>query len=238
VKIPRGKLRRGFNGMGLKSIRSDSFRLVKLPENSANSKEKLGYRLRLEKGIVISLCIMIVLFSVSRRSSRKRFPGNYTIVYSDFFLETNPQTSRGGIPYKPSFPSVPIPTEDELIPEYQTIEYTDLDFNEGVFIFDGFGDESTGKGRGGIGPRPIREVIPEYPEEERKKNVVGIIGLSINVNYNGNVDSVHVDFNTTGSKRLERSAVEAAYKSRYRPARMGGKQISIWIQRQYRFERR
>ena len=225
--------------MGLKSIRrSARFRLVKLPENGANSKEKLSYRLRLEKGIIISLCIMIALFSVSRRISRKRFPGNYTIVYSDFFLEVTPQTSRSGTPYKPSLPSVPIPAEDELIPEYQTIEYTDLNLNEGVFIFDGFGNESPGKGRGGIGPRPIREVIPEYPEEERKKKVGGIIELAINVNYNGNVDSVRVKFITTGSKRLERSAVEAAYKSRYRPARRGGKQVSIWIQRQYRFERR
>ena len=152
-------------------------------------------------------------------------------------MEMIPQTRQGGgLSRPPTLPQVPIPTEDEYIPDDETIEITRFDLFEDIPLFDGVGG---GGGYRGIGrPRPIREVIPEYPNAERKKGVEGVVILEIFVNAEGRVDSVRVLSNTTRSKRLELSAIEAAYKSLYVPAKRDGRNVPIWIQRPYRFERK
>jgi TonB family protein len=215
------------------------FRVIRSVSKGKHFEEKLQYIRRLEKGLLVSLLFFIVLFSVSRRIPRERIPDYPTLVASDFFWEFTPQTSRGGVLQKPTLPKIPIPSEDEYIPKDLTIESTDLDLYEGIYLFDGLGDDGANRGgMGGMGPRPIREVIPEYPEEEQKRNREGVVELSILVNPDGRVDSVQVNYNTTGSRLLEKAAVEAAYKSRYKPARNRGRAVSLWIRRPYRFERK
>ena len=99
----------------------------------------------------------------------------------------------------------------------------------------GLGDLDGGMGGYG-GPRPIREVIPEFPESERKKGVHGVVELKILVNASGRVDSVMVLNNTTGSKILARSAKAAAYRSIYRPVKNKKQALAKWVVRPYRFD--
>ncbi len=196
-----------------------------------------SYRIRYEKGLIISLAVMIAFFGFFKKREtyiRQYRPAPLTVFELDFV----PPTSQNAISRPPSLPRVPVPSEDEYLPEDETIELTMLDLSEDIPLFDGFGGEGEASPYGGMGPRPVKEVIPGYAKEERDRGVEGVIELMILVNSRGTVDSVKVVVNSTSSTRLERAAVDAAYKSAYVPASRDGKKISRWIRRPYRFERR
>ncbi len=201
-------------------------------------REKVRYRVRFEKALILSLVFTILLFGLFRRIPRQRNRKFEIKGYSFFSMDIVPATTQTGAPQPPALPEVPIPTEDEYLPEDETIEETKLNLTEGIPLFDAIGDRGEGMGSGGMGLRPIKEVIPEYPKKERRKGVEGVVELKILVNSKGEVDSVVVLQNTTKSKVLEKAAIQAAYKSLYLPAKRNGKKISLWIRRPYRFERK
>lgn len=223
-------------------IRRKQFQLGKVTRDGAAGKEKAEYRIRLEQALMFILGIMISLFILSRRIPYRQKKEWGLGVFSVLSIDMMPATTQGGILRPPTLPKVPVPSEDEYLPEDETIDSTRLNILEGIGLFDGegiIGGGGRGSGfGGGMGPRPIGDVIPEYPEEEMKRGVEGVVELAILVNDMGRVDSVQVLTNTTLSKSLERAAIQAAYRSRYLPARRDGRRISRWIRRPYRFERK
>ena len=212
------------------------FILWKTHKEGAYGQEKASYRTRLEKGLIISLSLMILMFLASRRIPQKPKKVWTLSSLTTVALDVTPRTTHGGMPRPPTLPQVPILTEDEYLPEDETIELTQLNVSEDIPLFDGFGSGGGGTYLGPARPRPIKEVIPEYPDSERKQGIEGVVVLEILVNEWGKVDSVRVVHNNTQSRRLERSAIEAAYKSKYMPATRDGRKVPIWIQRPYRFE--
>ncbi len=223
----------------------ERFHIGKVVDAGANDKEKASYRIRFEQALIVVLSVMIIFFVLSKRIPYRPFQRVPIIGFSTLSIEDlMPATRQGGLPRPPALPQVPIPSEDEFLPEDETIDSTRLNVRQGIPIFDGDGTGSGAGGGdgfgygGGMGAKPIRDVIPEYPEEERKQGVEGVVELAILVNEMGRVDSVRVLLNTTRSQRLEKSAIQAAMKSRYMPPRHQGKRISRWIRRPYRFERK
>lgn len=215
------------------------FLVMKSLNEGEYGKEKAIYRVRLEKAMIFTLMLTILLFLISRRIPYKPSKTIELTLLSVVSMESIPQTTQGSLPRPPTLPQVPIPTEDEFIPEDETIEITRFDLYEDIPLFDGVGGGGGASAYSGVGrPRPIREVIPEYPNSERREGFEGVIVLEILVNAEGYVDSVKVLDNTTRSKRLEQSAMEAALKSQYVPAKRDGRNVPIWIQRPYRFERK
>jgi TonB family protein len=224
--------------VGSKNLRT-RFLPFKPSNQGAYGEEKAVYRIRFEKALIFSLAAALSVFLVSRRlPERNRKTWKLNTMMTAVAMDVTPRTRQpGSMARPPNLPQVPIPTEDEYLPEDETIELTQLDIFEDIPLFDGVG----GGGGGGVyrvpwRPRPIREVIPEYPESERKRGVEGVVVLEILVNQEGYVDSVRVVDNTTRSQRIAHSAVEAAYRSQYVPATRDGRKVPIWIQRPYRFE--
>ncbi len=84
-------------------------------------------------------------------------------------------------------------------------------------------------------PRPIADVFPEYPDNERKKGVKGEIELSLLVDETGKVKNVHVVRNSTNSKACEQSAIQAAYQMRFMPAKKNKKYVAVWVRKKYKF---
>lgn len=218
--------------------RQRPFRMAREAPGGASSEEKRAHRLRIEKSLLISLSGAVVVFSIFRHAPERRVKIPCFSRIGITGVDMIPSTRQGSTARPPDRPVVPIPSEDEFLPQDETIETTELSLLEGDPLFDGFGTGGPDAGFGGGAPRPIREVIPEYPREERRRGVEGVVRLSLFVNARGDVDSVRVLNNTTGSQRLEAAAVEAAYASRYEPARRDGQRVSRWIQRPYRFEKR
>ena len=150
-------------------------------------------------------------------------------------IDMAPATRSGGLPRPPDLPQVPIPVEDEYLPSDETIDIFEFDPNEGIALFDGTGTAPDLGGTYGMGLRPIREVIPEYPKELRTRGIQGVVMLSLYITSTGVVDSVEVLQNTSENRLLEKYAIRAAYHSRYVPAKRDGRNIACWIRRRYEF---
>ena len=125
------------------------------------------------------------------------------------------------------------PPTVELIIEDETIEETELNFDvQPLTSADGY----PGVGAPFIPPRPITEVIPEYPREDFKNGITGVVKLHVKVNERGKVIDVVVLENTTGSERCAAAARKAAFRGSYLPARQGSKPITTWTVRIITFD--
>jgi len=127
--------------------------LGEIPLIGKHEIEKARYRIRFEKALICSLLCTILLFLLFRRFPVQSITQKVMIL-SIFTTNMIPVTSQGGGSMRrPALPQVPIPSEDETLPEYETIELTDLDLREGIPFADGtgagdgmFGGSGTGYG--------------------------------------------------------------------------------------------
>jgi|GEM_PF-6629021 len=103
-------------------------------------------------------------------------------------------------------------------------------------IGNGIGD-GIGDGSGGfvMPPRALIMAMPAYPSIDVKYKTAITIQLSVRVNQQGRVDSVIVLKNPTGLAAFENSARQAAFSSRYEPARSGDRAVVCWTKCDYTF---
>ena len=189
---------------------------------------------RLELATIIVLFFVISLFHVFPKKYNKFRVLNRNVLI-DFTVESIPVTKqmvRRGKP-RPQKPSVPIPAEELDFPEDATIDDKSFEWNFGGSPFGNAG-LTAGKADT-IPPRPILQVMPEYPEQLQKQKIKGSIKLLVRIGNNGAVKDVIVSHNTTGSDVFEKIAIEAAYKSSYLPAKTEKKAIDMWTSCTYSF---
>jgi len=206
---------------------------LELPYKKKRWDLKSSYPLNLRKTTLVTLVVFNLIVLLSPRIGFYLPDANTTAILT-IDVENIPITRQNRQASPPPRPSVPIPTDDESIPEDETIEETNLKYTN---LFDYTSD--TMPGMPGIKvtpPRPIAWVFPEFPESEKKRGVQGVIKLSIHVSDKGKVIEVVVLDNSTNSVKCAEAAVAAAYGSRFLPAREGGKSISYWVTQPYRFD--
>jgi len=188
------------------------------------------FSINIKKALVITLAFFILLVFISPRIKLSiKEVGQPNIIIN---VENIPLTRQTRMKPPPPKPTVPIPSEDETIPEDATIEETTLKYTN---IFDDPPGVSGIIGTKITPPKPIAWVFPEYPKEEKKKGVHGVVKLSIHIDNKGKVVEVIVLDNTTSSEKCAQAAVEAAYGSRFRPAKEGNRAVNFWITQPYRF---
>jgi protein TonB len=102
-------------------------------------------------------------------------------------------------------------------------------------IGDGFGDGGPGsdvlmEGTRGIEPPvviPSTRVHPDYPEIARKARVGGSVLLLIVIDAQGQVGSIEVLDSPDPRFGFDLAAIDAVKRWRYRPARLGGRPVSV-----------
>lgn len=190
-----------------------------------------SYGSNIKRAVILTLFLfnLIALFSprLEMSSREQELP---PIIIS---AENIPLTRQAHRMPPPPKPTVPIPSDDESIPEDETIEETTLQYTT---IFDLSEGVPSMTGLRVIPPKPIAWVFPEYPDEDKKKGVEGVVKLSIHVDKNGRVIEVVILENTTNSENCAAAAIEAAYASRFFPAKEGSEAVSFWISQPYRFD--
>jgi TonB family protein len=207
---------------------------LQLEYRKSGADLKSSYALNLKKSLIVALVFQILFIYLfpSLDSSPRQFDGPNIVID----VENIPITRQTRQPSPPPKPSVPIPTDDEAIPEDETIEETTLKYTT---VFDYTPENAPGfSGNNITPPRPLAWVFPEYPESDRKKGVKGVVKLSIHISEQGRVVEVVVLDNTTGSEKCAEAAIAAARGSRFLPAREGTRAIDYWITQPYRFELR
>jgi len=78
-------------------------------------------------------------------------------------------------------------------------------------------------------PTLMVKTAPIYPEEARKKGIQGEVQVQILVGADGIVKEATVISNKTGSKELEKAALDAVYKWKFNPGKLEGKPVQVHV---------
>ncbi|NOY76862.1 MAG: energy transducer TonB [Calditrichaeota bacterium] len=203
-------------------------------EISERLKFKLDYKKRLELGLVISLLLLIVAFQGFKRfQSKRELPKAEKVIIK---AEEIPPTEQINRPPPPERPAVPVPTEDEDVPEDVTIESTNIDFNEEppppppppeeeseTPIFVAY--DSPPEPIGGFGA--IQKNL-KYPEIARKAGVEGTVIIQVLIDEKGRVIKTKV-LKSLGNNGCDEAAISAIRKTRWKPAMQRDKPVKVWV---------
>ncbi len=198
-------------------------------------KDRLFYQKTIEKSLVFSLAFLIGLVHIFPKTvelKKKELPPLDIVITVEDIPVTRQMVRRGVQP--PKRPVIPVASEDPDLPMDATIDETLLDWNAGNNIFGNAG-LTAGK-QDTIPPRPIVQVLPEYPKELQKQNVRGTVKVMLYVNEKGRVQEAVVTDNSTKSQLCAASALAAAKKSSYIPASIGHERVATWVTVAYSFE--
>lgn len=201
---------------------------------SPSKSLKLQYRRLIELGLVISLAITILFLQ-----GYKKIKGQTTqkaVQLEALRVEEIPLTEQQRRAPAPTRPSVPIASEDEDLPEDETIEITDLDLDseppppppppsddEDMIVFVPY-DEP---------PEPIggyaaiqRNLV--YPEIARKAGVEGRVVVYAQVDENGSVLRTRV-VQSLGPNGCDEAAENAIRSVKWKPAKQRDRAVKVWI---------
>jgi protein TonB len=180
---------------------------------------KLQYRRVLEFGLIVSLLLHVLLMQGYKKVHEKKL--KLTSDVQVLTVEEIPQTQREKQAPAPSRPSVPIASEDETLPEDETIEFTELNMDdeppppppppdEGAPMFFAY-DEA---------PSPIggwdalkRNLV--YPPMAQKAGVEGKVIVNTEIDEQGNVGRTWILKSLVG---CDEAAVAAIRKTKWKPA--------------------
>ncbi len=192
-----------------------------------------NYRKLIEIGMISSLSFVLLLFMAFRQV--EMHPENVEIPDQLIEVEEIPPTEQIKRPPPPARPSIPIPTEDEDIPEDETIDETEIDFDdippppeappedESSNVFVAY-DEA---------PQPIGGIAAiqrklKYPEIARKAGIEGKVIVNILVDEKGKVIDARV-LKSVGHAGMDKAAIEALKSVRWRPAKQRDKPVKVWV---------
>ena len=96
--------------------------------DTPSKKLKIQYRRLLEFGLIVSLLLHVLLMQGYKKIRERgmRLSSDIQILT----VEEIPQTEREKQTPAPSRPSVPIASEDDTLPDDETIEFTELDLDD------------------------------------------------------------------------------------------------------------
>jgi protein TonB len=210
--------------------------LVKQKSPKANLKNQ--YKKVLEISIVATLVLLILLFQFAKLYSLN--PAKITNVDMKIEVADIPVTEQFRRPPPPQRPSVPIPTEDESIPEDVTIAMNDIDLTElpppppqeddELPIFVAY--DVPPKIIGGI---PELQKYLKYPRLAQNAGVEGTVFINVLVGINGKTEKMKVIKAKPANIGFEDAAMEALKKVRWEPARQRDQKIRVWISIPVRF---
>ncbi len=201
---------------------------------SERLKFKLSYRKMIELSLVISLFVLLVVFQAFKRFEGKvELPQEKQVVIQ---VDEIPITQQIDRPPPPARPSVPIPTEDEDVPEDLTIEETDINFDEAppppppppseedetpIFVPYDSPPEPIG------GFAAIQRNLV-YPEIARRAGVEGTVIIHVLIDEKGNVVKTRV-LKSLGNNGCDEAAIAAIKKTKWKPAMQRDKPVKVWV---------
>lgn len=194
------------------------------------------YRKALEFCLMLSLILGIVFFQAWKRFERRGRVFRTTQIL--FTVEEIPQTQQPKLTPAPSLPKVPIASEDETLPEDETIEFTELDLeaepplppppsstadvDEDVPIFVPYDEPPYPIG----GYEAILQNV-KYPEIARLAGVEGRVILHVRIDDDGSVGKILVVKSLLAD--LDKEAMDAVRSVKWMPAKQRDMPLTVWL---------
>ncbi len=195
---------------------------------------RLKYKTALEAGMSVALLILIVVFF-----SFKTFETSLELPdQPDITIETIeiPPTQQVQKPPPPSRPSIPVETEDDDILDDVTIEETEVEFEpldelapppppmeDEVFEFFAVSEK----------PVITHKQTPIYPDLARKAGIEGTVVVTVTIGKTGKVENAKI---FKSLPMLDESALVAARKCVFKPAKQRDKFVKVKMNIPFRFK--
>lgn len=198
--------------------------------DSPSKELKLQYKRLLELGLIISLAAHIVFMQGFKRFKVRAI--QRTTQLKALEVEEIPQTQQEKEAAAPARPSVPIASEDEDLPEDETIEITDLDLDaeppppppdDGNIVFVPYDEPPMPVG----GFQAIQRRLV-YPEIARKAGVEGRVLVWAQIDVEGSVVRTKV-VKSLGPNGCDEAAVTAIKSVDWKPAKQRDRPVKVWI---------
>ncbi len=202
----------------------------KLPEANLKLKSRKVFEICL----TISLFLMLVVFHALPQFEMG--PKQINAKAVEIHVEDIPPTEQIKKPPPPPRPSIPIPSENEDIPEDLTIESTDLDLSElpppppppeedyGNYVFIPY-DEP---------PKPIGGYAAiqknlKYPEIARKAGLESRVVVGVLIDEKGNSVKTQILKGAGSNVGFEAAAAAAVMNVKWHPAKQRDKPVKVWV---------
>ncbi|MDZ7374381.1 MAG: energy transducer TonB [candidate division KSB1 bacterium] len=195
------------------------------------------YRKVMEVSLVLALLLMTATLQAFKRFEGKK----QELKRPDIKIEVEeiPQTEQERAAPPPARPAVPIESEDEDIPEDETIATTELDLTQLPPPPEKPPEEQTDEEVTPIfvaydsPPEPIGgfEAIQRnlvYPEIARKAGVEGRVIVHVLVDERGNVVETKI-LKSLGNNGCDEAAVAAIKSVKWKPAMQRDRPVKVWV---------
>lgn len=198
--------------------------MSKLIQKKPEADLRLKYMKTLEVSFIFALLLLILTFF-----SFKQFEIGIELPKSpDIKIEVLeiPPTQQIQRPPPPARPMIPIETEDDELLDDVTIEETEIVFDaveeapppppeeEEVYEFFAVSEK----------PVIIKKAVPLYPDLARKAQIEGKVVITVTIDKKGNVEKAVV---FKSIPMLDDSAIEAAMKCKFKPAKQRDKYVKV-----------
>jgi protein TonB len=193
---------------------------------------KLKYKRRIELGLVASLILMIFLMQGFKKVEVRQ--KKQTANIEAFDVSEIPQTQQQKQAAAPSRPTVPIASEDESLPEDETIDFTDLDLeseppppppppdqDDDVIVFVPHDEPPVPIG----GFDAIQDRL-RYPDFARKAGVEGKVLVYALIDVDGTVANTKVMQSLVGCDEAALTAIKAV---RWKPGMQRDRPVKVWV---------
>ncbi len=199
-------------------------------------KENFRYRKEFKLSLIISLVIVIIILQGFKKFEAKKVVMEQKLAQLD--IEEVPQTEQQKESAAPSRPTVPIPSEDETLPEDETIDDTMLDLSEKAPPPPP--PPSSGEEAMQVRfipydepPEPVGGYIAiqknlTYPEIALKAGVEGQVLVWAFVDKKGNVTNTIVK-KSLGNNGCDEAAVAAIKSVKWKPAKQRDDPVGVWV---------
>jgi len=199
---------------------------------AAEADLKRKYKKVIEASFAITLVFTICLFQAARLFSLNVA----TLERVDITIEVAdiPVTQQFRKPPPPMRPSIPVPSEDESIPEDLTISLTELNLSdippppappeEGDMIFVAYD-----KAPEIIGGFAALQKHLKYPRLAANADLEGKVFVKVLVGVDGRTEKTEVIQAKPRNAGFEESAMNALRKVKWKPAQQRDKKVRVWI---------
>lgn len=194
---------------------------------------KKQYKKLLELSLIASLVFHIFMFQGFKKFERKNF--DLLSKISQLEVEEVPQTQQEKTAPPPARPTVPIPSEDESLPEDETIDDTILDFDEEAppappppdasqqIVFVPHDEDPAPIG----GYAAIKKNLV-YPEIALKAGIEGTVKIYAFISEKGEVINTKVMV-SLGRNGCDEAAVKAIRSVKWKPAKQRTTPVAVWV---------
>jgi len=202
---------------------------------------RVEYRKVFELSLAVTLALLITIFQLARQFSfapSELKTSNFIIEVADI----PPTEQMRNPPTPPARPSVPVPTESELVREDITIQSTELDLAElpppppvedryENFRFIPYDEPPVP-----IGGYAAILTNLKYPEIARKSGIEARVVVAVLIDERGNSVKTQILSSTVSIMGFNEAAQKAVMLVKWKPAKQRDRAVKVWVSYPIRFQ--